>query len=92
MTVPVPRHGRLLLRPEDAAEMLSLSRTTVYGLLRSGSLRSVKVGGLRRIPFDALEEFVLQLCRNQGADANGDRSVDARAAGPTVPLAQRNRQ
>lgn len=40
----------LLLRPEKAAELLSVGRTTVYALMRSGALRSVRVGTLRRIP------------------------------------------
>lgn len=84
MTGAPHRPPRLLLRPEDAAYMLSLSRTTVYGLLRSGALRSVKVGGLRRIPVDALEEFIVRLCRDQGADASGDHSVDSGVDGTTV--------
>ena len=84
MTDAPHRPPRLLLRPEDAADMLSLSRTTVYGLLRSGALRSVKVGGLRRIPVDALEEFVVRLCRDQGADASGDHSADVGVDGTAV--------
>jgi excisionase family DNA binding protein len=52
---------RLLLRPEEAAEALSVSRTTLYGLLASGEIQSVKVGGLRRIPVEALENYVMHL-------------------------------
>ncbi|WP_306204922.1 helix-turn-helix domain-containing protein [Actinoplanes sp. RD1] len=57
----------VLLRPEQAAEALSMGRTVVYGLMRSGQLRSVKVGGLRRIPATALAEFVRQLEQEQAA-------------------------
>lgn len=60
---------RLLLRPEDAAEILSVSRTTLFGLLNSGALRSVKIGGLRRIPLEALEDFVMRLSSCPEADA-----------------------
>jgi excisionase family DNA binding protein len=58
---------RLLLRPEEAAEALSVSRTTLYGLLASGAIQSVKVGGLRRIPVEALEHYVMDLSRDLGA-------------------------
>lgn len=48
----------LLLRPEEAAQLLSLGRTKVYELVRSGRLGSVKVGKRRLIPRKALEQFV----------------------------------
>jgi excisionase family DNA binding protein len=51
----------LLVRPEDAATALGVGRTKVYELMRSHALRSVKIGGLRRIPAAALAEFVAQL-------------------------------
>ena len=51
----------LLVRPEDAAIALGIGRTKVYELMRSGALRSVKIGGLRRIPATALADFVAKL-------------------------------
>jgi excisionase family DNA binding protein len=51
----------LLVRPEDAARVLGVGRTKVYELIRSGALHSVRVGGLRRIPVTALNEFVTRL-------------------------------
>ncbi|MGQ0629415.1 MAG: helix-turn-helix domain-containing protein [Sporichthyaceae bacterium] len=55
----------VLLTVEDAAEALALGRTKVYELLDAGALRSVKIGRARRIPLDALHEFVQQLGPNQ---------------------------
>jgi excisionase family DNA binding protein len=52
---------RLLLTPHEAAEALKVSRTKVYDLMRSGRLRSVKLGGSRRIPVEALAELVADL-------------------------------
>jgi excisionase family DNA binding protein len=52
---------RLLLRVEEAGHQLNLGRTVMYELIRSGRLRSVKVGKLRLIPSAALVEFVEQL-------------------------------
>ncbi|MGI5324837.1 helix-turn-helix domain-containing protein [Actinomadura nitritigenes] len=51
----------LLWKPEQAAVMLGIGRTKVYDLMRTGALRSVRLGGSRRIPATALAEFVAQL-------------------------------
>lgn len=52
---------RLLLRPIEAAERLGIGRTKLYELLRAGDLRSVKIGGARRVSATALAEFVAAL-------------------------------
>ncbi|WP_339156570.1 helix-turn-helix domain-containing protein [Actinomadura luteofluorescens] len=57
----------LLWKPEQAAVKLGIGRTKVYDLMRSGALRSVRLGGSRRIPARALAEFVAQL--EEEADA-----------------------
>ena len=54
---------KLLLKPEEAAEVLSIGRSKVYELMGSGELVSVRIGASRRIPADALFEFVDQLQR-----------------------------
>ena len=54
---------KLLLKPEEAAEVLSIGRSKVYELMGSGELVSVRIGASRRIPVDALSEFVDQLQR-----------------------------
>jgi excisionase family DNA binding protein len=51
----------LLLTPEEAAHLLSIGRTQVFALLSAGDLESVRVGRLRRIPFDACVAFVERL-------------------------------
>jgi excisionase family DNA binding protein len=53
----------LLLTPEEVAKALRVGRSKVYELIRSGSLRSVKIGGSRRISATALAEFVTSLER-----------------------------
>jgi excisionase family DNA binding protein len=53
--------GRVLLRPEEAAQALGVSRTTVFELIRSGALRSVKIGAARRVSATALAEYVAAL-------------------------------
>ncbi|MFC4630577.1 helix-turn-helix domain-containing protein [Promicromonospora alba] len=51
----------LLYRVEEAAEALRISRTQVYALIRSGALRTVKIGGSRRVPVAAVAEYVVNL-------------------------------
>lgn len=54
-------HGllpRLMYRPEEAAEVLGISRSTVYELIREGRLDSMQVGRSRRIPVAALDRFI----------------------------------
>jgi excisionase family DNA binding protein len=48
----------LLYRVEDATKILNLGRSAIYDLIRSGALKSVKIGGSRRITKSALEEYV----------------------------------
>jgi excisionase family DNA binding protein len=43
---------------EQVAEMLHVSRDKVYFLLRTGQLRSLKIGKLRRITDEQLAEFI----------------------------------
>ena len=41
---------RILLSVEDAAAQLALSRTRLYGLIKTGEIVSVRIGRLRRVP------------------------------------------
>jgi excisionase family DNA binding protein len=51
----------VLLRPEEVAKTLAIGRTAVFELIRTGELRSVKIGKSRRIPADAVVEYVAGL-------------------------------
>lgn len=48
----------LLVRVEEAARILSLSRSTIYELMDAGELPSVRHGAARRIPVAALRAWV----------------------------------
>jgi excisionase family DNA binding protein len=48
----------LLYTVEDVAEALRISRAHVYHFLATGQLDSVLLGRSRRIPADALAEFI----------------------------------
>jgi excisionase family DNA binding protein len=59
--------GKLLLTPDEAAQVLSVSRSLLYALLASNQIFSVKVRSSRRVPFRALEDYVMRLCDDQKA-------------------------
>jgi excisionase family DNA binding protein len=52
---------KLLLTPEEVAEVLNLSRATIYDLIRLRAITSVKIGRARRIPASSVEEYVARL-------------------------------
>lgn len=57
----------LLLTPSEAAKRLSLARSTLYQLLLVGEVESIKIGRSRRIPIDALTDFIDRKRAEQGA-------------------------
>jgi excisionase family DNA binding protein len=52
---------KLLLTPDEAADVLNVGRSTVYDLIRLRLLVSVKLGRSRRIPYSACEALVEDL-------------------------------
>ncbi len=72
---------KLLVRPEEAAEMLGVCRAKVFQLIASGRLQSVRVGGSRRIPADALRRFVDELLREQLGDGQENAAGGSRRRG-----------
>lgn len=59
---------------EQVAEMLHIGRDKVYYLLRTGQLRSMKIGKLRRITDRHLAEFVASL-ETPSNDRDGQHNV-----------------
>ena len=48
----------LVLRVEDLIPILDIGRNTAYELVRSGKIRSIKVGRQIRVPRDAVVDFL----------------------------------
>ena len=48
---------RLLLSPLTAARMLDCSRSSIYKMMKEGSLSFVLIGADRRIPFGEIERI-----------------------------------
>jgi excisionase family DNA binding protein len=49
---------KLLLKPAEAAEALGVGRSTIYLLLASGEVPSMRVGRSIRVPVEALRRWV----------------------------------
>ena len=55
-----PASIRLLLRVQEAAEALGVSRTSLYVLLRAGDIPSLHIGRSVRVPVAALHSYIDQ--------------------------------
>ncbi|MGW7301395.1 excisionase family DNA-binding protein [Streptomyces sp. NPDC054829] len=56
---------RILYPVDEAAEQLGLGLTMTKALIKSGELRSVKIGRARRVPAEALHEYAQRLDAEQ---------------------------
>lgn len=63
--------ARILYPTDEVAEQLGVGLTTAKALIKSGALRSVKIGRARRVPAEALHEYVQQLDAEQNGDGVG---------------------
>jgi excisionase family DNA binding protein len=55
------RNVPFMFNPRDTAKILSISRSRVYQLLKSGDLESVQIGRSRRISQDQLIRYINKL-------------------------------
>lgn len=53
-----PTRRRLMYSPEEAADLLGVSRTTVYGLMKDAELHRIHIGRSCRISDAELVRFV----------------------------------
>jgi len=51
-------HKRISYSPTEAGMELDVSRVTIHKLIREGELKSFKIGRLRRISRDAIDEYI----------------------------------
>jgi len=56
-TVAATSDHPVLLRVNDAAERLGVSRTTLYALIGKGDLRVIRIGRSIRVPWHELERL-----------------------------------
>ena len=56
----------------EAAALMSLGRRTVWRMVASGEIESVKVGRSRRIPRQAVADYIASLRAAKGSPATAD--------------------
>lgn len=50
--------SKRLLNINDGCEAIGLGRSTLYRLIRTGQIETVKVGSRRLIPTEAIDQFI----------------------------------
>ena len=50
-----------MLTPEQVADRLGVSRSTISRRIKDGRLRAVKVGNRNRVPYEEFERFRYQM-------------------------------
>ncbi len=63
---------------EQAAEVLHVNRDKVYALIRTGQLRSLKIGRLRRISRHWIAEFTAQQARDRWGSGDSTARLPVR--------------
>lgn len=63
---PIPPEQRDVVDVETTANLLDISRRTIYALIATGELQSVKVRARRLIPRRAREELIERLLAEGG--------------------------
>lgn len=63
------RQAKVLYRAEEAAHLMSVSRTAIFNLIRSGDLRALKIGGRRRIPRSSIDDYIDRQLAADSAEA-----------------------
>lgn len=56
---------KVLLTVDEAAHRLSIGRSHAYIFVMKGQLESVKIGKSRRVPANAIEDFIARLRRGE---------------------------
>lgn len=61
MTTTIEKGVPFLFSPSDAGRILSCSRSTIYSLMKSGELQSVRIGRSRRISETQMVKYINRL-------------------------------
>jgi excisionase family DNA binding protein len=58
--IPTPFNERVAVSVSRAVEIIGIGRTKLYEFIESGELKTVKIGGRRLVPLDAIRAFVAE--------------------------------
>jgi excisionase family DNA binding protein len=69
---------KILISPDEGCIALGVGRSTMFKMLASGEIPSIKVGRLRRIPVESLQEWARKQQREQTAGAGQEEAIHSR--------------
>jgi excisionase family DNA binding protein len=72
---PLSGPSQLLYSVEEAAGMIGIGRTFMFHLLATGEIDSLKIGRRRKVPRDAIDDYIERLRAQQGATAKGPEDL-----------------
>ena len=58
--------SKLLLDINEVAAILGIGRSLAYAYVMRGEIRSLKLGRLRKVPVDAVHEFIARQAKHEG--------------------------
>jgi excisionase family DNA binding protein len=70
-TLEQPDMGYRLLRAQEVAQILQISKSFVYAMIERGEIPSVHLGRSRRVRFEDLQRFIEANVRDSGNPAYG---------------------
>jgi excisionase family DNA binding protein len=76
-------HAPLAVPPREAARLLSIGLTNLYGLVHAGELSTFRIGAARRLTVKSIEEYMqrqLAACDVATAPADGIEATANAAA------------
>jgi excisionase family DNA binding protein len=65
----------MLFTIEEVANILHIGRSTVFKLIKEGSIQSIKMGRSRRVPIDAMQNYVNDLVSESSASRSESTKV-----------------
>jgi excisionase family DNA binding protein len=57
--------NKILLSPEETCEVLGVKRSTLFKMIETREIPSIKVGRLRRIPVEGIRKWVQKQVEEQ---------------------------
>lgn len=67
---------QLLLTPEEAFQAIGVKRAKGYQMLANNELPSFKIGRLRKVPVDALHQWIAQRMRTADVEMGEENDAE----------------
>jgi excisionase family DNA binding protein len=69
MNQSIPMNERLNVSLPEACQLIGIGRTRLYDFINSGELRTLRIGGRRLVPMDAIRDFLAKAATHGFSEA-----------------------